>query len=280
MEVLCPLCREGLDRQPRVWRCPRGHSFDVAREGYVNLLPVQHKHSREPGDSAEMVAARREFLQAGHYQPLREAAAGLLAPLRAQSLLDLGCGEGWYTDALRRVAAEVVGLDIAKPAIQAAARRFRGITWLVGSAAHLPFAAAALDLVTCLFTPLQVGEMGRVLRPGGHALVVTPAPDHLWSLRERLFEEVRPHEPDKFLAGFEAGFELHTQQELGFALSLGQADLRRLLTMTPYAWKAKPERRAALEASAGLETQAAFSLLLFRKRAVDSSPGSAQRYPE
>lgn len=265
-EILCPLCRLPLDRQPKVWRCPQNHSFDVAREGYVNLLPVQHKHSREPGDSAAMVTARREFLQAGHYEPLREALVDLLQPLGAQSLLDVGCGEGWYTSVLPRVAADVTGLDIAKPAIQSAAKRFRGITWLVGSAAHLPFADASLDLVSSLFTPLQMDEMQRVLRPGGHALLVTPAPDHLWSLRERLFEEVRPHEPDKFLAGFEAQFELHTRQELGFALSLEQADLRRLLAMTPYAWKAKPERRAALEASIGLQAQAAFSLLLFRRK--------------
>ncbi|MBV8063733.1 MAG: methyltransferase domain-containing protein [Nevskia sp.] len=181
------------------------------------------------------------------------------------SLLDVGCGEGWYTSVLLRVAAEVSGLDIARPAIQAAARRFPGITWLVGSAALLPFGDAALDAVISLFTPLQLAEMRRVLRPGGHVLLVTPAPDHLWSLREQLFEEVLPHEPDKFLAGFEAQFELRTRQELRFALSLNQNDLRRLLAMTPYAWKAKPERRAALEASAGLETQAAFSLLLFRK---------------
>jgi len=265
-EILCPLCRQPLHRQPRVWRCPGEHSFDVAREGYVNLLPVQHKHSREPGDSAAMVTARREFLQAGHYQPLREALVELLRPLGAGSLLDVGCGEGWYTSALPAVAGEVIGLDIAKAAVQSAAKRHRGITWLVGSAAHLPFADAALDLVCSLFTPLVEPEMQRVLRPGGHALVVTPAPDHLWSLRERLFVEVRPHEPDKFLPGFEAQFDLRTRQELGFALSLGQADLRRLLAMTPYAWKAKPERRAALESSAGLETQAAFSLLLFQRR--------------
>jgi 23S rRNA (guanine745-N1)-methyltransferase len=265
-DILCPLCRQVLDRQPKAWRCPQNHSFDVAREGYVNLLPVQHKHSREPGDSAEMVAARREFLQAGHYEPLRGALLALLQPLGVRGLLDVGCGEGWYTSVLPRIAHEVTGLDIAKPAIQSAAKRFPGITWLVGSGAHLPFGEAALDVVISLFTPLQVGEMQRVLRPGGHVLLVTPAPDHLWSLREQLFEEVRPHEPDKFLAEFEAAFELQTRQELGFALSLGQADLRRLLLMTPYAWKAKPDKRAALEASVGLETQAAFSLLLFRRK--------------
>jgi len=262
---ICPLCRQPLQQNPKTWSCAQGHSFDVAREGYVNLLPVQHKSSREPGDSPQMVMARREFLQAGHYQPLRDAALALLMPLRGQNLLDIGCGEGYYTSALTAAAAEVSGLDIAKPAIQLAARRFRDITWLVGSAALLPLADASVDTVCSLFSQLQIAEMQRVLKPGGRVLVVTPAPDHLWSLREQLFDAVQPHEPDKFLAGFGSAFELHTRQELRVSLSLTRQALGQLLLMTPYAWKAKPEKRAALEASESFFTQAAFSLLLLGK---------------
>lgn len=251
---------------PQSWRCVQGHSFDVAREGYVNLLPVQHKHSRDPGDDAQMVGARREFLQAGHYQPLRDAVLEVLAPLQAQQLLDIGCGEGYYTDALTRVASDVVGLDIAKPAIRLAAKRFPGVCWLVGSGALLPMADASVDLVCNLFTQLHVAEMQRVLRPQGHVLVVTPAPDHLWRLREALFDEVRPHVPEKFLAGFEGAFELQMQQEVRVSVELTQATLRQLLQMTPYAWKAKPERRAALEQREIFAAEAAFSVLLFRRR--------------
>ena len=263
--IICPLCRQLLQRQAKTWSCAQGHSFDVAREGYVNLLPVQHKSSREPGDSAEMVMARRNFLQAGHYQPLRDAALALLAPLGGHSLLDIGCGEGYYTSALTGAAADVTGLDIAKPAIQLAARRFRDITWLVGSAALLPLADASVDIVCSLFSQLQIAEMRRVLQAGGHVLVVTPAPDHLWSVREQLFDAVQPHEPDKFLAGFEGSFELHTRQELRVSLSLTQQGLRQLMMMTPYAWKAKPEKRAALEGRGSFFTEAAFSLMLLRK---------------
>lgn len=250
---------------PQSWRCVQGHSFDVAREGYVNLLPVQHKHSRDPGDDAQMVGARREFLQAGHYQPLRDAVLEVLAPLQAQQLLDIGCGEGYYTDALTRVASDVVGLDIAKPAIRLAAKRFPGVCWLVGSGALLPMADASVDLVCNLFTQLHVAEMQRVLRPQGQVLVVTPAPEHLWRVREALFDEVRPHVPEKFLAGFEGAFELCAQHRVEFPLRLDQPDLRRLLQMTPYVWRARPERRTALEASTSFETAAAFSLLLLRK---------------
>ena len=263
---ICPLCRALLQPEAKVWRCALGHSFDVAREGYVNLLPVQHKHSREPGDNAGMVTARREFLQAGHYQPLREAAVALLAPLQAQTLLDLGCGEGYYSGAFRAIAPTVIGLDIAKPAVRLAAKRLRELTWLVATATSLPLADASVDIVSSLFSPLPIAEMQRVLKPGGLVLVVTPAAEHLWTIREQLFEQVRAHDPDKFLAGFAAQVELQQRRQLHFPLQLTQQSLRQLLLMTPYAWKAKPDRRAALEANEDFATEAAFTLLLFQKK--------------
>ena len=249
-------------REPRRWFCAQGHSFDVAREDYVNLLPPQHRNSREPGDSLESLRARRAFLEAGHYAPLRDAIvrqAALLAPLH--TVLDVGCGEGWYTSALTDVAGDVIGLDIAKPAVQLAARRYPGPTWIVGSGVLLPVMDGSVDLVSSIFSQLYVAEMHRVLRPGGYALVVTPAPDHLWALREGLFEEVRPHEPAKFLAGLESRFELRERIEVRVPLALDNTALRQLVLMTPYAWRAKPERRAAVEAIGMLETQAAFSLM-------------------
>lgn len=265
LAIVCPLCRLPLLREPRTWRCARGHSFDVARDGYVNLLPVQQKNSLDPGDSAESLAARRDFLAAGHYRSLRDAVLRLLAPLQLQSLLDLGCGEGWYTSAFPQVAAEVIGLDIAKPAIQLAAKRFKAITWLVASGAQLPVADGALDAIGCLFTQLHVTEMHRALRAGGHVLVVTPAPTHLWSVRAQLFDEVRAHEPDKFLPGFEAQFDVVVREEVRAGLQLTQRTLKQLLAMTPYVWKARPEKRLALERNEAFETEAAFSLLLFKK---------------
>jgi 23S rRNA (guanine745-N1)-methyltransferase len=263
--ILCPLCRETLDRQAVAWRCAQGHSFDVAREGYVNLLPVQHKQSLDPGDSAEMVTARREFLQAGHYQPLREAVIAMLAPLQAQNLVDVGCGEGYYTAAMTSIAAEVIGLDIAKPAVRIAARLHRGITWLVASGARLPVADTSIDIATCLFIPLHVDELHRALKPGGHVLLATPGPDHLWALREGLFDEVRAHQPEKFVETFTPRFEHIASDEVRFPLSLTQTPLRQLLAMTPYVWKARPERRAALEQRELLQTEAVLSLMLFRK---------------
>lgn len=264
--IVCPLCRLALQCDEKTWHCENRHSFDVAREGYVNLLPVQHKNSRDPGDDAQMVQARRDFLQAGHYQPLRDAVLQLLAPLNAQSLLDIGCGEGWYTGAFTQIAEDVIGLDIARPAIRLAAKRHPGITWLVASGALLPLADDFVDIVSNLFTQLHVAEMLRVLKPGGHVLVVTPAADHLWSIREQLFDDVRAYDPDKFHAEFEEHFELQSQQEVRFTLELDQPALHQLLLMTPYAWKAKPEKRDTLAARESFDTEAAFSLMLFVRR--------------
>ena len=270
--IVCPICRQALTRQTPSWRCANGHSFDVAREGYVNLLPVQQKHSAEPGDSADSLRSRRAFLDAGHYTPLREAVVATLEDARAQSLLDIGCGEGYYTAAMSAAVPDVIGLDIAKPAIQLAARRYRGpTTWLVASGAQLPLSDIALDAITCLFTQLHAREMQRVLKPGGLLLVVTPAADHLWHLREGLFDTVQPHEPDKFVETLSEGFELQNTQTLRFDLDLNAVDLANLLSMTPYAWKARPEKRGALARRSGLRTTAAFSLLGLKRRLVPSA---------
>lgn len=265
LTIICPVCRTPLDQQSKVWSCANRHSFDVAREAYVNLLLAQQKNSPSPGDSAESLQARRAFLEAGHYAPLREAMSALIQKLGSRRILDLGCGEGYYTSAFAQAGNEVAGLDIAKPAIQLAAKRYREMTWLVGSGASLPFADQSLDLVTNLFTQLHVSELRRVLAADGRIVIVTPGPEHLWSLRAGLFETVQAHEPDKFLSGFEDGFELEHREEIACTLDLDQQALRQLLSMTPYVWKARPDKRAELEASNGLQTEAHFTVLVLRQ---------------
>jgi 23S rRNA (guanine745-N1)-methyltransferase len=265
--LVCPLCAGSFDIQGGAWRCTEGHAFDVAREGYVNLLPAHHKHSKDPGDRPDSLQARRAFLDAGHYAPLRSAIVERLSALRPSNLLDIGCGEGYYTAAMADQASATVGLDIAKPAIRLAAKRYSGITWVVGSGARLPVASESVDMVCTLFTPLHEAEMARVLRPGGRVLMVTPEAAHLHDLRAALFDVVEPHEPDKFRKGFEPMFDPAGQQTVRYPLALPAPDVKWLLEMTPYAWKARPERRVALEAREdGLQTEAAFSILEFTKR--------------
>ncbi|PLL88324.1 23S rRNA (guanine(745)-N(1))-methyltransferase, partial [Klebsiella michiganensis] len=114
MSYSCPLCHAPLERRDNSYICPQRHQFDLAKEGYVNLLPVQFKRSRDPGDSAEMMQARRAFLDAGHYQPLRGAICAYLQTFAPTDLLDIGCGEGYYTHAFAAIASHSWGLDVSK----------------------------------------------------------------------------------------------------------------------------------------------------------------------
>lgn len=266
MIIICPLCHTELLQEKTRWVCNNRHSFDVAKQGYVNLLPVQHKNSKSPGDTAEAVLARREFLQAGYYQPLKDHLMGQLAALRCHSILDLGCGEGFYTSGMPAVAQQVIGVDIAKTAVQIAAKRYPQITWLIASAAKLPLASCSLDMVSSFFSPLPRDEMARVLKPGGYLLVATPAAMHLHEMRAALFEQVNLHQPEKFIALLAPDFSLLQQQVLSYELILEQTALRQLISMTPYAWKAKAEKRQCLEQASVLKTSASFQIYLFQKR--------------
>lgn len=264
--IICPLCRLPLIRLEKQWLCANGHSFDIARQGYVNLLPVQFKKSLNPGDTPEAVQARRDFLAAGYYQPLCDAIKTVVSAIQPQSIIDIGCGEGFYTSQLSALAAQVIAVDIAKPAIQIAAKRDPSICWLIASAAKLPVQDASIELACSFFSPLPVDEMQRLLTADGHLLMVTPAPAHLFEMRAALFDAVQLHEPEKFIQHVAAHFELVQQQQIEYPLQLPQAALKQLIAMTPYAWKAKAERRQQLENKDGFETKASFQVYLFKKR--------------
>src|SRR5690606_39275610 len=129
--LMCPVCREALALEGKTWRCKsNNHSYDIAKQGYVNLHVVQHKHSKNPGDTPESVQARRSFLSAGFYAPLQQAVVAKIRELRIENLLDIGCGEGYYTNAMEAEAIQVVGVDIAKTAVQVAAKLNQNVTWV------------------------------------------------------------------------------------------------------------------------------------------------------
>ena len=127
MVLICPICGEQLDNQGRSYVCPNRHSFDVARQGYVNLLPVQQKHSQNPGDTREQVLSRRSFLEADFYAPIARALIDTAREMQAVGpILDIGCGEGYYCTRLAEAMdAELVGLDISKEAVRCASAKYK-----------------------------------------------------------------------------------------------------------------------------------------------------------
>ena len=272
--LMCPICREALHLEGKTWQCENRHSYDQAKQGYVNLHVVQHKNSKSPGDTPDAVAARRRFLQTGAYQPLQQAVSELLHSISAKAVLDIGCGEGYYTQAMADVVPQVVAVDIAKSAVQTAAKqahqsnenhKVQNITWVVGTGAVLPVLDQSMEVCTSLFSPLPKVEMLRVLKKQGYLIIVTPAPQHLFAMREALFDEVKAHEPDKFVTQMSPEFSLISKQIITTDLDLDQQQLKDLIAMTPYAWKAKAYKRQALEVQSSFQLSASFYLFLLQK---------------
>lgn len=262
----CPNCLQllRLDSQEQRWSCPTGHQFDCAREGYVNLLPSNHKRSLTPGDSPAMLAARRRVHDAGFYQPLADGIHTMLKPLAGvKRMLDLGCGEGFYCTALTAAfpMAELAGVDIAKTAVKLAAKRHRFARFAVASAVAVPLPAGTMHLVASVFAPTTISELRRVLAPGGYYCKVTPAPRHLWELREALYDNPRLHaEPDRG----QSGLALVQSQAVTYRAVLDAPQLADLVAMTPFAYRGQRERREQLLQRDGLSLQMAFGIDLYR----------------
>lgn len=261
--LACPLDGMRLESRDKQLVCGKGHTFDVARQGYVNLLPVQHKRSRHPGDSKEMVAARARFLGSGCYAPvankLAEIAAAQICGDVAACFLDAGCGEGYYLDyvldSLKHKTGtnelSFIGLDISRAAIAQAAKRNRQITWIVGTNRRPPVEAASVDAIFCVFGYQSFEGFHGILKPGGKVVLVEPGPDHLQELRKIIYPEVRKSGPPDLADAEESGFSLRDRRRLVFRTGLmGHEQLGNLLAMTPHFYRATREGR---EAAASLQ---------------------------
>ena len=245
--LTCPICQAALQNLDNGVRCSANHHFDRARQGYLNLLPVQHKNSRDPGDNAAMVEARRRFLEAGHYAPLASRLAALAAEAQPTRWLDIGCGEGYYSAQLANALAQAEGyaLDISREAIKRACKRSTAVNWLVASMARVPLADASCQLLTSVFSPLDWQQAKRLLSPGGGLLRMGPAHDHLLQLRQKLYQQVRDYDEQKHLELIPPGMRLARSETLSYPLLLETPEARAdLLAMTPHGWRASAERRA------------------------------------
>jgi 23S rRNA (guanine745-N1)-methyltransferase len=232
--LLCPLDGLPLVTTERVARCSGNHAFDWAKEGYLNLLPVHAKQSKDPGDSIEMIQARRRFLSAGYYDGIINAIISLLPGQDHLALLDAGCGEGTYLNKIHIAVpqADLYGLDISKHAVRAAAKINPQITWLVASNRQLPFPADSFDVILCAFGFPVWHEFIRVLKKDGIIIMVDPARDHLLELRQALYPDVKQKDPD-FTAP--DGLTLHAEHRVTGQISLtAPAMIRDLIAMTPH----------------------------------------------
>lgn len=265
MDLLCPICGAPLAKRERALVCPSHHSFDIARQGYVNLLPVQQKHSQDPGDTREQVLSRRAFLDTGTYAPILEALIEAAREYGASGeLLDVGCGEGYYCAGLSQaLGLPLTGVDISKEAVRAAAARYKGPDWLCATAAHLPVGDERVGLLTSLFALTLPEEFLRVLRPGGLYIQVVAAEDHLLGLKRIIYDRLT-HKEKHTTQELPGLTRLHSQQ-ISFDFTLTKEQIPWLFAMTPHLFRIGKAGAARLAQAQTLEDRASCVLNVYRK---------------
>lgn len=259
-QFVCPLDGAPLEADERGAGCAHGHRYDRAREGYLNLLPVQHKASRDPGDDKAMVAARRRIADAGHFTPLNDALCLWLreyATAGGLRVLDAGCGEGHALASLASRAEQddwpapmqLAGYDISKWAVRAAARRTQNVAWAVASNRQPPLAPAGVDVLLSLFGFAHWPSFEALLAPGGRLLTVDAEAAHLMELRDVIYPEVAITAealPPQALA---RGWRVARTHSVRYPLVLeSPAALQDLVAMTPHGHRITASGRAALAA--------------------------------
>lgn len=268
---ICPVCGAGLTQKERSLVCPKGHSFDLSKEGYVNLLIAKKGKQGNHGDDKLMVRSRRDFLNKGYYRPLLEQVCRL-AVLHAQPeavVLDAGCGECWYTaqvwEALEQAGKKAVllGVDISKDALAAGAKRNHSLELAVGSVFHLPVAEQSCQLLLSLFAPYCKEEFLRVLKPQGKMILVVPLENHLWGLKQAVYEKPYKNEvKDWALEGFSLVEKTEIRQRIHLPC---QEDIWNLFTMTPYYYKTGEKDQQRLAGLSQLDTEIEFAAAVYQK---------------
>ena len=292
MDLICPICGSKLNRLDKSLVCAGHHCFDIARQGYVNLLTVQQKHSLHPGDTREQVLSRRAFLEAGYYAPIAEAliitSKELMVNLKEISvtsnevkvisnelisnskeittpgeLLDVGCGEGYYSARLAgALGLHLTGMDISREAVRCAAGKYKNGLWLCATASHIPVADHSCDLLTSLFALTMPEEFRRVLRPEGYFLQVLAAEDHLLGLKsiiyDHLIEKPKDTVPDV------PGFTLVKSVPIRFTFTVEGEQVENLLSMTPHVFRIGKDGAQRLRETKSLTDTASCVLNVFR----------------
>ena len=265
MRLNCPICGKELNKQEKCFVCPDRHSFDVARQGYVNLLTVQQKHSLAPGDTREQVLSRRAFLEAGYYAPIADT---LIATARkyhvSGEILDIGCGEGWYSAQLAdALSLPLTGLDISKEAVRCAAAKYKNHQWLCATAAHIPVPDGSAGLLTSLFALTLPEEFHRVLAKDGLYFQVLAAEDHLLGLKSIIYDEL--HHKEKDTLPELPGFQRLESIPIRFDFTVEGEQIRNLFSMTPHVFRIGKAGAERLAKTAILSDTASCMLNVFRR---------------
>ena len=261
--IVCPKCRKKLSVSGNTLKCAEGHSFDVASCGYVNLLPP-HKTGDVPGDSKEMVRARRDFLSKGYYKPLADKLYEIIKGYKPEIIADIGCGEGYYTSGMGAFGAHVMGFDISKYALMYAAKRDKASDYCTANLHDIPLADNTADMAVCCFCAHDEHEFARILKENGKLITVLPAKRHLFGLKEILYD--KPYENTEETETMEC-FCLVEEDRVEYTVDIDCTDdIMNLFSMTPYFWKTSKDGADRLKAMTHLNTELGFVIRTYVKR--------------
>ncbi|MFA6901257.1 MAG: methyltransferase domain-containing protein [Desulfurivibrionaceae bacterium] len=284
----CAVCREPLLATANGYQCAAMHSFDTARQGYVNLVLAHNKHSKEPGDDPEMIQSRRRFLDLGYYNQVSDGinasittALSELLSTSGCSMLDAGCGEGFYLQRLKQAMAHgntaqlpitYHGVDVSKFAVRQATQRDRTMAWFVASINDLPFLDGSLDLVLNVFSPAHILEFARILKQSGSLVFVSPGPRHLNGLREIIYPVTREHEAPSITDKAKELFSPAAVCRITYPLELTSSQtIMDLLAMTPYYWNIDRQTKAKVAALERLQLDVDVEIRVFKKKSGDGA---------
>lgn len=248
--LICPICKESLKEQRRSFLCKNRHCFDVAKEGYINLLLCNKKKSKSPGDDKIMVSARNEFLQKGYFEQLRKKIELLVKENCPSLILDAGCGTGFYTQNLQD-EFNIISIDISKEAARYTSKNNKKSLVIVSSIFDMPIKDKVVGVILNIFAPKPQAEFARILEKNGIIIEVVPGEDHLKELKEKIFNENNELNQEKFAFN---NFDLKKSMRLKYAVTIKETgELIDLLKMTPYFYKGGYGQLKRLQSISNLE---------------------------
>lgn len=270
-KFICPFCKSYIKKQDNSYICPNNHCFDIAKEGYIHLLPVNKMHSKIPGDTKDMVSARRSFLDAGYYKPFSDMLNDIIMRYASDkcTVIDAGCGEGYYTGRLksfldsRNTENCISGFDISKFAVKLASKKYKNIEFAVASIFDIPVNDETADIVINIFAPIVEKEFLRILKKSGKLIIAVPGEYHLWGLKQLAYDE--PYVNEVKHTEYE-GFRFIERVAVEDEIQLDNNEqIQNLFSMTPYYWKTDIEGSNKIKECSYLKTKIHFDFLVYEK---------------
>lgn len=260
--LICPVCRNQLNKINMSYCCKNGHSFDIAKEGYVNLLTGKHKSGSLIGDNKDMAKSRREFLEKGYYDFLALKIAEIIKG--RENALDISCGEGYYTNLIsEKSEISVSGFDISKEMIKLAAKKYKDNLFFVANIANIPVERGSVDAAFQICAPFNEKEFAEILKDDGILISVVPGKKHLWELKELIYDT--PYENNEDKTEYEQLRLIKSETIKSRSVLTSNEDIMRLFSMTPYYYRTSQKDMAKLSDVDTLEIGFEFTVRIFEK---------------